>query len=124
MSRPCFIVIDQGTSATKGFLFDEALTALATKKIQHTVDRPKRGWVECDGAEIVSACETVIGRMAEEARSRSLTAVAVGMAFQRSTFLFWRKSDGFFRHAYTANVAMMSAGFLLFGYQLTGYFVA
>jgi len=28
------------------------------------------------------------------------------------------------RHAYTANVAMMSAGFLLFGYQLTGYFVA
>jgi len=37
---------------------------------------------------------------------------------------FWRKTNGFFRHAYTANVAMMSAGFLLFGYQLTGYFVA
>lgn len=37
---------------------------------------------------------------------------------------FWRKTDGFFRHAYTANVAMMSAGFLLMGYQLTGYFVA
>ena len=37
---------------------------------------------------------------------------------------FWRKTDGFFRHAYTANVAMMSAGFLLIGYQLTGYFVA
>jgi hypothetical protein len=37
---------------------------------------------------------------------------------------FWRKTDSFFRHAYTTNVAMMSAGFLLFGYQLTGYFVA
>lgn len=37
---------------------------------------------------------------------------------------FWRKTEGFFRHAYTANVAMMSAGFLLIGYQLTGYFVA
>jgi hypothetical protein len=37
---------------------------------------------------------------------------------------YWRKTDGFFRHAYTANVAMMTAGFLLFGYQLTGYFVA
>ena len=36
---------------------------------------------------------------------------------------FWRKTDGFLRHAYTTNVAMMSAGFLLFGYQLTGYFV-
>jgi len=37
---------------------------------------------------------------------------------------FWRKTDGFFRHAYTSNVAMMGAGFLLIGYQLTGYFIA
>lgn len=37
---------------------------------------------------------------------------------------FWRKTDGFFRHTYTANVAMMGAGFLLIGYQLTGYFIA
>ncbi len=37
---------------------------------------------------------------------------------------FWRKTDGFFRHAYTTNVAMMGAGFLLIGYQLTGYFIA
>jgi hypothetical protein len=36
---------------------------------------------------------------------------------------FWRKSDSFFRHAYTANVAMMAAGFVLVGMQLTGYFV-
>ncbi len=37
---------------------------------------------------------------------------------------FWRRSGGFMRHAYTANVAMMTAGFMLIGYQLTGYFVA
>jgi hypothetical protein len=37
---------------------------------------------------------------------------------------YWRKTDGFLRHAYTTNVAMMSAGFVLIGYQLTGYFVA
>jgi hypothetical protein len=37
---------------------------------------------------------------------------------------FWRKSSSFFRHAYTANVAMMAAGFLLFGYQVAGYFVS
>ena len=36
---------------------------------------------------------------------------------------FWRRTDGFWRHAYTANVAMMSAGFVLIGMQLTGYFV-
>ncbi|MBL0936754.1 MAG: HupE/UreJ family protein [Rhizobiaceae bacterium] len=37
---------------------------------------------------------------------------------------FWRKSSSFFRHAYTANVAMMTAGFLLFGYQVAGYLVS
>lgn len=37
---------------------------------------------------------------------------------------YWRKSGSFFRHAYSANVVMMGAGFLLIGYQLTGYFVA
>lgn len=36
---------------------------------------------------------------------------------------FWRRSESFLRHAYTANVVMMTAGFMLIGYQLTGYFV-
>lgn len=35
---------------------------------------------------------------------------------------FWRRTDSFLRHAYTANVVMMTAGFMLVGYQLTGYF--
>lgn len=34
---------------------------------------------------------------------------------------YWRRSAGFWRHAYTANVVMMSAGFVLTGMQLTGY---
>lgn len=37
---------------------------------------------------------------------------------------YWRRTDSFFKHAYTANVLMMAAGFMLIGYQLTGYFVS
>jgi hypothetical protein len=33
----------------------------------------------------------------------------------------WRRSDSFWRHAYTANVWMMAAGFVLIGMHLTGY---
>jgi len=33
---------------------------------------------------------------------------------------FWRRTPSFWRHAYTANVALMTAGFLLVGYQLAG----
>jgi len=37
---------------------------------------------------------------------------------------FWRSHPKFFKHAYTANVFLMGAGFILIGFQLTGYFVA
>ncbi len=37
---------------------------------------------------------------------------------------FWRRTASFLKHAYTANVAMMCAGFMLIGYQLTSLFVS
>lgn len=36
---------------------------------------------------------------------------------------FWRRSAGFHRHAHAANVVLMTCGFILVGYQLTGFFV-
>ncbi len=37
---------------------------------------------------------------------------------------YWRRTPSFWRHAYTANVVMMTAGFLLVGYQLAGFFLS
>jgi hypothetical protein len=37
---------------------------------------------------------------------------------------YWRRSPAFFRQAYTANVVMMSMGFILTGYQIAGFFAA
>ncbi|MDC1384007.1 HupE/UreJ family protein [Candidatus Puniceispirillum sp.] len=37
---------------------------------------------------------------------------------------FWRRTDRFFDQTYTANVVMMSLGFILAGYQAVGYFAA
>ncbi|MBA4782015.1 MAG: HupE/UreJ family protein [Rhizobiales bacterium] len=45
----------------------------------------------------------------------ALTAILIAMSF-------WRRSDSFWHHAYTANVMMMTAGFVLTGMHLTGYF--
>ena len=47
----------------------------------------------------------------------ALTAVLIAMGW-------WRRTEGFFTHAYTANVAIMCAGFVFVGLQLTGYFVS
>ena len=37
---------------------------------------------------------------------------------------WWRRTEGFLERAYTANVVIMCAGFVLVGFQLTGYFVS
>jgi len=37
---------------------------------------------------------------------------------------YWRKTEQFFRQAYSVNVIMMSLGFMLMGYHITGYVVA
>ncbi|WP_269533135.1 HupE/UreJ family protein [Chitinimonas sp. BJYL2] len=54
--------------------------------------------------------------------------VEIGQLLALSAILilmsYWRRTDSFLRHAYTANIAMMCAGFILVGMQLTGYFVA
>ncbi len=47
----------------------------------------------------------------------ALAVILIGMSY-------WRRTSSFLRHAYSANVVMMSAGFVLVGMQLTGYFVA
>lgn len=46
----------------------------------------------------------------------ALSAILIAMGY-------WRRSTSFGRHAFSANVVLMSLGFLLAGYQLVGYFV-
>lgn len=47
----------------------------------------------------------------------ALAVILIGMSY-------WRRTAGFLRHAYSANVVMMSAGFILVGMQVTGYLVS
>jgi hypothetical protein len=47
----------------------------------------------------------------------ALAAILIGMSF-------WRRTPSFWRHAYTANTIMMTAGFVLIGYQLVGFAVS
>jgi len=44
----------------------------------------------------------------------ALTAVLIGISY-------WRRHPGFLRHSFAANTVLMSGGFVLVGYQLTGY---
>jgi hypothetical protein len=46
----------------------------------------------------------------------ALTAILIGLTY-------WRTHRGFLAHAFATNTALMAGGFILMGYQLTGYFV-
>jgi hypothetical protein len=47
----------------------------------------------------------------------ALTAILIGLSY-------WRTRSGFMRHAFATNAMVMGGGFLLVGYQLSGYFLA
>jgi hypothetical protein len=46
----------------------------------------------------------------------ALAAILIAMGY-------WRRTASFGRHAFAANVLLMTAGFVLFGLQMTGYFL-
>jgi hypothetical protein len=46
----------------------------------------------------------------------ALTGILIGLTY-------WRTRTGFLRHAFATNAALMAVGFLLMGYQLSGYFL-
>ena len=46
----------------------------------------------------------------------SLAAILIGLTY-------WRSRSGFLRHAFATNAMVMACGFLLIGYQLSGYFL-
>ena len=68
-------------------------------------------------------------QLAEEGLLVNLIAFNIGvelgqimaLAFILLMFNFWRKYNSFNRFAITTNSLLMSAGFILTGYQLTGY---
>ncbi len=47
----------------------------------------------------------------------ALSAILIAMGF-------WRRTNAFTRQAFAANAVLMTAGFVLIGYQLTGFYVA
>jgi len=46
----------------------------------------------------------------------ALTAILIALTY-------WRTKRGFLSHAFATNTALMAGGFILMGYQLTGYFI-
>ena len=84
-----YIVIDQGTSSTKGFLINFDGQILHSNKINYKLDNPKPFHFECDPMSILKDIELLFNEMIQVSGTEKI--ISTGFSFQRSTFLFWNK---------------------------------
>ena len=88
------LAIDQGTTGTTCFVFDERAEPIGRAQREFTQHFPRPGWVEHDAGEIWSVTQTVSGEALEDAGVRPGELAAVGIANQRETVCVWDPASG------------------------------
>ncbi len=91
---PCFLAIDQSTSATKALLFDPAGRALDRESIAHAQHYPQPGWVEHDAEEIWQNTLAVLCTLLARQAGRVADIAALSITNQRETIVVFDRSTG------------------------------
>ena len=84
-----YLVIDQGTSSTKAFLFNATGQILHQNRIKCSLKEPKPFHFEINPLCIIDDIKSLFREMVDF--SGKIGISCAGMAIQRSTFLFWEK---------------------------------
>jgi glycerol kinase len=88
------LAIDQGTTGTTCFVFDERAEPIGRAYHEFAQHYPQPGWVEHDAGEIWSVTQAVAGEALEDAGVRPGELAAVGIANQRETVCVWDPATG------------------------------
>jgi glycerol kinase len=88
------LAIDQGTTGTTCFVFDEHGEPLARSYRELTQHYPRPGWVEHDAVEIWERSHEAAGEALAAAGVREGELLAVGLTNQRETLCVWDPSTG------------------------------
>jgi glycerol kinase len=88
------LAIDQSTSASKAVLFDAAGRMVDRESRDHRQIYPQPGWVEHDAEEIWQNVLAVIGGIASRNADNLSTAIGLGIANQRETFVVFERKSG------------------------------
>jgi glycerol kinase len=88
------LAIDQGTTATTCFVFDERAEPIARASRELTQSFPRPGWVEHDPREIWELTQAVAGQVLADAGVAVGELTAVGIANQRETVCVWDPATG------------------------------
>ena len=88
------LAIDQGTTGTTCFVFDEQAEPIGRAHREFTQHFPEPGWVEHDPREIWTVTQALAGEALRDAGVRPGELAAVGIANQRETVCVWDPATG------------------------------
>lgn len=91
--NPFYLVLDQGTSSSKIFLFNNDGDVVFSDRERHLLNRPKEHHVENNPIDILNVCTKLISSAINYSKTKNVQIQSMGMAVQRSTFLFWNKQS-------------------------------
>lgn len=86
--------IDQGTTSSRGIIFDASGSIVASDQSEHRQIFPQPGWVEHDATEIWHRVQAVIRGALDRAGLSRADLAAVGITNQRETTLLWDPATG------------------------------
>ncbi len=94
MEDQYILALDQGTTSSRGMLFDRQgnVVSVAQKEFQQIYPRP--GWVEHDPLEIWSTQAGVAAEAVTHAGLNGASIAAIGMTNQRETTIVWDRETG------------------------------
>jgi len=88
------LAIDQGTTSTRGMVFDRAFAVLTSEQQEFTQHFPNSGWVEHDPRDLwdttVATCRSAL----DNAGITASQIAAIGITNQRETTVVWDKATG------------------------------
>jgi glycerol kinase len=88
------LAIDQGTTSTRGMIFDSAMVVAASEQQEFTQHFPHSGWVEHDPRDL---WDTTLATCRGAIKSAGISAseiAAIGITNQRETTIVWDKQTG------------------------------
>ena len=88
------LAIDQGTTSSRGIVFDANLAPIATAQEEFPQHFPRSGWVEHDPADLWSTTAGTARAAIEKAGLRAGDITAIGITNQRETAVVWDRGTG------------------------------
>jgi glycerol kinase len=88
------LAIDQGTTGSRAFIFDEDGKVVTSAYSEFEQHFPRPGWVEHDAAEIWDVTKKVCHEALDEAGVDGSSLQAIGITNQRETAVAWDRDSG------------------------------